>query len=159
MTDETIRSEGRSGTPGWIFAAIAVLGVVALVGLVMAHNASTQGQEIQQSMDNKVKAVQLDFTNQIAQLQQHNTQADTTSSGLQSDLGVVTKRLRLTQGELKKAREEAETIRTEDQQKMDEMNGNVTTQLATKASTDEVKGVDGKVDGVRTDLQGTQNDL
>jgi len=159
MTEETIRSEGRSGTPGWIYAAIAVLGVVALVGLVMAHNASTQGQEIQQSMDNKVKAMQLDFTNQIAQLQQHNTQADTASSGLQSDLGVVTKRLRLTQGDLKKAREEAETIRTEDQQKIDEMNGNVTTQLATKASTDDVKGVDGKVDGVRTDLQGTQTDL
>jgi len=163
MTEETVRtSEGRSGTPGWIFAAIAVLGVVALVGLVMAHNASTQGQEIQQSMDNKVKAMQVDFTNQIAQLQQHNTQADTTSSGLQSDLGVVTKRLRVTQGELKKAREEAETIRTEDQEKIDAVNGNVTTvttELATKASTDEVKGVDGKVDVVRTDLTGTQNDL
>ena len=71
----------------------------------------------------------------------------------------MTKRLRLTQGDLKKAREEAETIRTEDQQKMDEMNGTVTSRLATKASTDDVKGVDGKVDGVRTDLTGTQNDL
>jgi len=161
MTDETIR-EVRSSTPAWVFAAIAVLGVVALVGLVMAHNASTQGQEIQQSMDNKIKAMQTDFTNQVAQLQQHNTQADTTSSSLQSDLGVVTKRLRLTQGDLKKAREEAETIRTEDQEKIDAVNGTVgtvTTELATKASTDDVKGVDGKVDGVRTDLTGTQNDL
>ena len=161
MTEETIR-ETRSGTPGWVFAAIAVLGVVALVGLVMAHNASTQGQEIQQSMDNKIKAMQLDFTNQVAQLQQHSTQADTTSSSLQSDLGVVTKRLRLTQGDLKKAREEAETIRTEAQQKIDQVSGNVSTvstELATKASTDDVKGVDGKVEGVRTDLTGTQNDL
>jgi uncharacterized membrane-anchored protein YhcB (DUF1043 family) len=161
MTDETIR-EVRSSTPAWVFAAIAVLGVVALVGLVMAHNASTQGQEIQQSMDNKIKAMQTDFTNQVAQLQQHNTQADTTSSSLQSDLGVVTKRLRLTQGDLKQAREEAETIRTEDQEKIDAVNGTVgtvTTELATKASTDDVKGVDGKVDGVRTDLTGTQNDL
>ena len=33
------------------------------------------------------------------------------------------------------------------------------TELATKASTDDVKGVDGKVDGVRTDLTGTQSDL
>jgi len=161
MTDETIR-EVRSSTPAWVFAAIAVLGVVALVGLVMAHNASTQGQEIQQSMDNKIKAMQTDFTNQVAQLQQHSTQADTTSASLQSDLGVVTKRLRLTQGDLKKAREEAETIRTEDQEKIDAVNGTVgtvTTELATKASTDDVKGVDGKVDGVRTDLTGTQNDL
>jgi len=152
----------RRGAPGWVLAAIAVLGVVALVGLVLAHNASTQAQEIQQSMDNKVKAMQLDFANQIAQLQQHDVQTDTSSSGLQSDLSVVTKRLRVTQGDLKKAREEAETIRTEAQQKIDEVNGTVSTvstELATKASTADVKGVDGKVDGVRTDLQGTQNDL
>ena len=74
----------------------------------------------------------------------------------------MTKRLRLTQGDLKKAREEAETIRTEAQQKIDAVDGNVSnvkTELATKASTDDVKGVDGKVDVVRTDLTGTQNDL
>ena len=160
MTEEFDRSsEGSRGTPAWVYAAVAVLGVVALVGLVIAHNASTQGQEIQQSTDAKVKAVQQDFAAQIAQLQAHQAQADTTNAGLQSDLGVVTKRLRLTQGDLKKAREEAETIRTEDQQKIEEVNGSVTTALATKASTDDVKGVDGKVDVVRTDLTGTQNDL
>jgi len=160
MAQEIDRSsEGRRGIPGWMFAGVAVLGVVALVGLGLAHNASTQEQVIQQSMENKVKAVQMDFTSQIAQLQQHEAQADNTNSGLQSDLDVVTKRLRLTQGDLKKAREEAETIQTENQQKIEEVNGNVTTQLATKASTDDVKGVDGKVDGVRTDLTGTQNNL
>jgi hypothetical protein len=163
MTEEIDRSsEGRRSTPGWMLAAVAVLGVVALVGLVLAHNASTQAQEIQQSMDNRVKAVQQDFSSQIAQLQQHQAQADIANTGVQSDLSVVTKRLRLTQGELKKAREEAETIRTEDQQKIAEVNGNVSnvkTELATKATTDDVKGVDGKVEGVRTDLTGTQNDL
>jgi hypothetical protein len=129
---------------------------------VLAHNASTQAQEIQQSVANKVKSVQLDFTNEIAQLQQHQAQADTTNAGLQSDLGLVTKRLRLTQGDLKKARAEAEAIRTEDQQKIAEVDGNVSnvkTELSTKATTDDVKGVDGKVDVVRTDLTGTQNDL
>jgi len=129
------------------------------VGLVMAHNVSTQTQEAQQAFDTKIKGVQQDFTNQIAQLQQHEAQVDTANAGLQSDLTVVTKRLRLTQGDLKKARDEAEAIRTEDQQKIDEVNGQMTSQLATKASTDDVKGVDGKVDGVRTDLTGTQNDL
>lgn len=160
MTEEINRSsEGQRGTAGWLIAAVAVLGVVAVVGLVIGHNASTQGQAIQQSMDNQVKTMQMDFTSQISQLQQHLTQADTTNAGLQSDLGVVTKKLRLTQGDLKKAREEAENIRTEDQQKIDEVNGTVTSALATKASTDDVKSVDGKVDVVRTDLSGTQNDL
>jgi len=130
-----------------------------LVGLVMAHNASTQTTEAQQSFDTKVKAMQTDFTGQIATLQQHEAQVDTTNAGLQSDLTVVTKRLRLTQSDLKKARNEAEAIRTEDQQKIAEVDAAAKTELATKASTDEVKGVDGKVDVVRTDLTGTQNDL
>jgi len=160
MTEEMDHTNGTNrSVPGWMLAAVAVLGVVALVGLVVAHNASTQATEIQQTFDGKVKTIQQDFTTQIAQLQQHQTQADSANVGLQSDLSVVTKRLRLTQGDLKKARQEAEAIRTEDQQKLDAMNGTVTTALATKASTDDVKGVDGKVDVVRTDLSGTQNDL
>jgi hypothetical protein len=158
MSEDMDRSDNRS-VPGWMIAAVAVLGVVALVGLVMAHNASTDTQAAQQAFDNKVKTMQTDFTGQIATLQQHEAQVDTTNAGLQSDLTVVTKRLRLTQSDLKKARDEAETIRTEDQQKIAEVDAAAKTELATKASTDEVKGVDGKVDGVRTDLTGTQNDL
>jgi hypothetical protein len=160
MSDEIDRSSSGTRTvPGWVIVAVSVLGVVAVVGLVMAHNASTQTTEVQQAFDNKVKAMQTDFTGQIATLQQHEAQVDTTNAGLQSDLTVVTKRLRLTQSDLKKARDEAETIRTEAQQKIAEVDANAKTELATKASTDEVKGVDGKVDGVRTDLTGTQNDL
>src|ERR1700722_6858679 len=151
-------SENRSA-PGWVIAALAVLGVVAVVGLVMAHNASNDGQTAQQSYDTKLKSMQTDFTSQIAQLQQHQAQVDTANAGLQSDLTVVTKKLRLTQSDLKKARDEAENIRTEDQQKIAEVAADAKTQLATKASTDDVKSVDGKVDGVRTDLSGTQNDL
>jgi hypothetical protein len=160
MAEDMDRSaNGNRTVPGWVTVAVAVLGVVAVVGLVMAHNASTQTTEVQQAFDTKVKAMQTDFTGQIATLQQHEAQVDTTNAGLQSDLTVVTKRLRLTQSDLKKARDEAETIRTEDQQKIAEVDANAKTELATKASTDEVKGVDGKVDGVRTDLTGTQNDL
>ena len=155
---ERIESSNRS-VPMWVIAAVAVLGVIAVVAVVMAHNASMQAQEVQQSFDTKVKGVQADFASQLAQLQQHQSQADTSNAGLQSDLTVVTKRLRLTQNDLKKARDEAETIRTEDQQKIAEVDAAAKTELATKASTDDVKSVDGKVDGVRTDLSGTQNDL
>jgi uncharacterized membrane-anchored protein YhcB (DUF1043 family) len=159
MTEGIDRIDERRGSSGWIFAAVAVLGVVALVGLVLAHNASTQGQEIQQAMENKVKTVQQEFGNQIAQVQAHVAQTDTTNSGLQSDLSVVTKKLRLTQADLKKAREEAVAIKTENEQKIAEMDGAVKTEMATKASNDDVKTVDGKVTGVRTDLDSTQNDL
>jgi len=155
-------SETRPGTPPWVFAALAVLGVVALFGLVVGHNASTQAQEVQQTMENKLKTIQADLNSQVAQVQQHLAQADTTNSSLQSDLGVVTKRLRLTQGDLKKARQEAIQIKAESDQKLAEIDGVVKTEqteLATKASADDVKVVDGKVSGVRTDLDTTANDL
>ena len=160
MTEEINQTteSNRTGS-GLTWAAVAVLGVVAIVGLVMARSASTQATDIQQAFDGKVKAMQQDFNTQLTALQQHEAATDAANVGLQSDLSVVTKRLRLTQGDLKKAREEAENIRTEDQQKIEEVNGTMTSALATKASTDDVKGVDGKVDGVRTDLSGTQNDL
>ena len=159
MTDELEQATSGNRVPGWVIAAVAVLGVVALVALVMAHNASTQAQEAQQTFDGKVKTIQTDFAGQIAQLQQHQAQSDTANASLQSDLTVVTKRLRLTQTDLKKARDEAESIRTEDEQKIAEVDAAAKTELATKASAEEVKSVDGKVDGVRTDLTGTQNDL
>ena len=89
-----------------------VCAALVVVGLVMAHNASTQTQEVQQSFDTKMKAMQTDYTGQIAQLQQHQAAVDTADAGLQSDITVVTKRLRLTQGDLKKARDEAETSAT-----------------------------------------------
>lgn len=160
MTDMNDNSETvNRSVPGWIVAVIAALGVVAVVGLVMAHNASMQATDIQQALEAKAKTMQTDLAGQIAQLQQHEAQVDTSNAGLQSDLSVVTKRLRLTQTDLKKARDEAEAIRTEDQQKIAEVDAAAKTELATKATTDDVKGVDGKVEGVRTDLTGTQNDL
>ena len=160
MSDELNHaSDVRRGMPGWVIAAFAVLGVVALLGLVQAHNASTKAQAIQQSMENQVKALQQDFTSQFGQLQQRQAQAETTNAALQSDLSVVTKKLRLTQSDLKKAHDEAAQIKADSEQKLAEMDGAVKTQLATKASTDDVQAVDGKVAGVRTDLESTQNDL
>src|SRR5258708_21380746 len=113
MTEEIDRSyESRRSAPGWMIAAVAVLGGVALVGLVVAHNASTQAQEIQQSFDTKVKGLQADFASQVATLQQHQAQADTANSGLQTDLSVVTKRIRITQADLQKPHVEAAANKT-----------------------------------------------
>jgi hypothetical protein len=163
MSEEQDRSfDVRRSVPAWMLAVVAILGVVALVALMVGHNAMTQGQVIQQSFENKVKAIQQDFTNQVAQLQQHQAQADAADASLQGDLGVVTKRLRLTQGDLNKARLEAARIKTDNEQKvaeLDAINGAVKTELATKASTDDVLTVDGKVAVVRTDLDSTRNDL
>jgi chromosome segregation ATPase len=98
----------------------------------------------------------------VAALEEKLTQANTTSTGLQSDLGVVEKRLRVTQSDLKKAREDEAKIREEreaDVQKPAQMDTDVKTQLATKATTDDLNTVNGSVNNVKTDLESTKNDL
>jgi len=163
MTEETHQNfEYRNSTAGWVTVAVVVLAVVALAGIGLAYNATTQTQSVQQAMEGRVKTVQQDFSTQLTALQQHQAQADTANTALQSDLNVVTKRLRLTQSDLKKARAEAAQIKTESEQKIADLNTaeqNQNTELATKASTDDVKTVDGRVTNVRTDLDATTNDL
>jgi hypothetical protein len=163
MTEETNQNfEYRSSTPGWVTVALVILAVAALAGIGMAYNATTQTQTVQQAMEGKTKTIQTsqqDLTTQLTALQQHQAQADSANAALQSDLNVVTKRLRLTQSDLKKAREEAAQIKTESEQKIADLDASEKTDLATKASTDDVKTVDGRVTSVRTDLDTTTNDL
>lgn len=160
MTDESNRIiETHSGTAGWVTVAIVVLAIAALAGVGMAYNATNQTQSVQQAMESKVKSVQQDFSTQLSQLSQHQAQVDAANTALQSDLSVVTKRLRLTQSDLKKAREEAAQIKSDSDQKIADLGNTEKTDLATKASTDDVKTVDGKVTTVRADLDTTQGDL
>ena len=71
----------------------------------------------------------------------------------------VTKRLRITQADLKKARDEAQQIRDDSAQKLAAMNTDVQQQLAVKANNSDVQAVTGTVTVVRTDLDATRTDL
>ena len=79
------------------------------------------------------------------------------------DLSVVTKKLQITQGQLKKARQEAQDeaqqVRDDTAKQIADMGTEVNGQLATKATQDDVKAVNGQVTGVRTDLDSTKKDL
>jgi hypothetical protein len=150
------------GTPGWMAPAIVFLALVAVAGLGFGWYDYSRINENQQAMaaqTTHMKTTQEGAAQQIAALDQRLTREDSSSAALQSDLGVVTKRLRLTQGELKTARDEAVQIRTDSEQKIADLNTNVTTQLATKASTDDLSATNGSVTAVKTDLDGTKNDL
>jgi len=151
--------EENHGTPGWVTAAIVVLAIVSIAGLGLAWHNSTELQQAQQTVSGQMKAAEQSSTQQAAALEQKLDQANATSASLQSDLGVVEKRLRVTQGDLKKARDDEAKIREEDAQKLAQMDTDVKTQLATKASTDDLTNVDGKVNNVKTDLDSTKNDL
>jgi hypothetical protein len=150
------------GTPGWMAPAIAFLALVAVAGLSFGwydYSRINDNQQAVAAQATHMKTTQDGAAQQIAALNQRLTQEDSSNAGLQSDLNVVTKRLRLTQGELKTARDEAAQIRTDSEQQIADLNTNVTTQLATKASTDDLSATNGSVTVVKSDLEGTKNDL
>jgi chromosome segregation ATPase len=158
MTEER-ETVVRQGIPGWIAPAVIVLGILAVAGLWIGWSATTRSQDTHQALTADMKTMRQGIDKDITLLQQRLATAESTNAELQGQLSVVTKRLRLTQGELKKARDEAEQIREENAQKLAAMDTAVKGELATKASSDEVKAVSGEVSGVRTDLDVTKKDL
>jgi hypothetical protein len=159
-------TEVGSGTPRWFVPAVVILAVVSIAGLGFAWYDSNQVQ-MAELANGQLKTAEQNTAQQVATLEQNQKQADATNVQLKSDLDVVTKRLRLTQGDLKKARDEAAQlaaqVRDDDAQKLTQLDSDVKNQLATKASSDELNKdlttVNGNVNGVKTDLEGTKNDL
>ena len=149
----------HAGSPAWLVPAVIVLGIVALVGVGVGWNATTRAHDTQQTLGADLKTMRENFTHNLDALQQRLAESEKTNGELQSDLGVVTKRLRLTQGELQKAREESARMRDENAQQLAAMDTAVKTELASKASNEEVKAVSGEVSGVKTDLDATKQSL
>jgi hypothetical protein len=81
------------------------------------------------------------------------------NTDLKGDLKVVTDKLKITQGQLKKARAEAEQLNTDTTSKITALDTSVHQELATKATSDDVKTVDTRVTQVDTNLNKTINDL
>src|ERR1700719_1197024 len=95
----------------------------------------------------------------MTSLKDRVVQDEKTNADLQGDLKVVTDKLKITQGQLKKARAEAAAVAQDTTQKLTALDTSVHTELATKAANDDLKNVDTKVGGVRTDLDTTREDL
>lgn len=151
--------EPTYGTPGWIAVALVIVAVIGLTGLGFGWYAYSASNANRQSSSAEAKTSQQENDQKVAGLDKRLTDEDASTAALQSDLGVVTKKLRLTEGELQQARTEAAKARKDNQQTIADLNTNVNTQLATKASADDLNTTNGVVTGVKTDLAGTQNDL
>lgn len=157
MSDERI-IETREA-PSWHLPAIIVLGLVALGGLAFGWNASSKLDATQQSVAAQLKTTQESVQQDVSSLKDRLAQDEKANTDLQGDLTVVTKKLNITQGQLKKARAEATKLNDETTQKLTALDSSVKTELATKATSDDLKNVDTKVGGVRTDLDSTKEDL
>jgi chromosome segregation ATPase len=160
MADEYAETTGvHGGPPRWIVLAMAALAVLAVTGIFVGWRGSSYAQDSRQALTSDMQTMKQDYGRELGSLQQRLAQAEKANTELRDEFQVVTKRLRITQGELKKARLEAQQIREDDAKQMAAMDTEVKGQLATKASTDDVKAVSSDVSGVRTDLDTTKKDL
>ena len=157
MSEEHIIETRSSGS--WQLPAIIVLGLVALGGLGFGWNASSKLDSTQQAVTTQVKTVQQSVEQDVSSLKDRVAQDEKANADLQGDLKVVTDKLKITQGQLRKARKEAADLNDQAAQKISALDTSVHTELATKAGTDDVKNVDTKVTAVSTDLDSTKEDL
>ena len=92
-------------------------------------------------------------------MSQRLAKEDEVNQQLQSDLKVVTDKLNVTQTELLSARKQNKATSVLVDKKLTGLESSVNTQLATKASTDDVNKLNGDVTGVKSDLDATKNNL
>ncbi len=151
-------AETRSGG-SWQLPAIIVLGLIAVGGLGFGWNASSKLDSTQQAVSGQLKAEQQSVQQDVSALRERLAQDEKTNADLQGDLKVVTDKLKITQGQLKKSRDESTKQNDETTQKLTALDTSVKGELATKATSDDVKSVDTKVINVKTDLDATRQDL
>ncbi len=140
------------GTPRWVGLAVGILGAVSLIGLGVGWSALSHVSSIEQSTQATVKQANDALSQRLAKEDEVNQQ-------LQSDLKVVTDKLNLTQTELLSARKQNKATSVLVDKKLTGLESTVNTQLATKASTDDVNKLNGDVTGVKSDLDATKNSL
>jgi hypothetical protein len=154
MSDEYRTENEGSGTPRWVPLAVIALAAVSVLGLGVAWSATTHARSTEQGLEaqnQQNKTIQQG----LGTITERMSQAEENSAQLQAELKLVTDRLKMTQGELANARQQARQIRTEYSSKID----SVQSDLANKANAADVSALGGDLNGVKTDLEGAKNGL
>jgi small-conductance mechanosensitive channel len=145
-------SSNNTGTPRWVGLAVAVLGGISLLGLGVGWSALNQSKSTEQTTQATVKQSNDALTQRLAKEDEINQQ-------LQSDLKVVTDKLKVTHADLVAARNQNKTATVAVDQKVNNLATSVKAELATKASTDDISKLNGDVTGVKGDLDATKNSI
>jgi uncharacterized coiled-coil protein SlyX len=143
------------GTPRWMGLIAVALAIISLAGIGMAWNANSNSRDAQQVLTSQTKTLQQNLEG----LSQRLAQAEQSNSQMQGEMNLVTNKLKFTEGQLAAARSQVKQSRVDYTKKLDEMQTNVNSQLATKASTEDVKNLGNDVNGVKTDLDSTKNNI
>jgi chromosome segregation ATPase len=151
-------AEQSSSAPRWIPVAVIALAILAIAGIGFGFSASSRASKLDQeraTLAAEVKALH----QSVEVLGQRLKQSEDASADMQGDLNVVTDKLKLSQGELVRARNQIKQTREEYSKQFTAMETNVKGELATKASLEDVKALSGDVSGVRSDLDATKQNL
>ncbi len=141
-----------TATPRWVGLSIGVLGALALAGVGVGWTALNSEKNFEQSSAAAQKQQNDALSARLAKADDQNQQ-------LQSDLKVVTDKLNLTQEQLISARKQSKAAVVAYDKKLNGLQTDVNTQLATKASSADVSKLGGDVQGVRSDLDDTKSKL
>ncbi len=158
MSDEPVVVENRTA-PAWQLPAIIITALLAIGGLAFAYNSSTKLDSTQAYVAAQLKNQEATVQQDVSSMKDRLAQDEKANTDLQGDLKVVTDKLKITQGQLRKARAESAKLNSDTTDKLTALDTSVHSELATKATSDDVKTVDTKVVGVRTDLDATASDL
>ncbi len=148
-----------SGVPRWMGLAVACLAAICIVALGVGWTAASKANNAEQTMAARVAT--LDQTASI--LGKRLSQAEETNAQVKGELSVVADRLKLTRGELDRARKQTKQIREDYAKDLAQVEDNVKSELATKASADDVNtrvgALNGDIAGVRGDLDSTKQNI
>jgi len=145
----------ESPAPRWIGIVVVALAVISLAALGVGWTASNRSAAVQQTLTAQTQ--QFHQTEDV--LSQRLSKAEDTNAQLQGELSVVTDKMKLTQGELTRARVQAKQIKDDDAKQLSDLQNNMNGQLATKANVDDVNKLGTDVTAVKTDLESTKNNL
>jgi len=145
----------ETAAPRWIGVVAVVVAVVSMVALGAGWTASNRSKALEHSLaaDNQ------ELKQQEEILGQRLAKTEDTNAQLQGKLSVVTGKMKLTEGELGRARLAAAKIKDDNAKQLAALQNSLNGQLATKANVDDVKKIGTDVDGVKTDLETTKNNL
>jgi hypothetical protein len=159
MSDIPEYTNSDRGGASWQMPAIAILALIALGGLFFGWSNSAKLDATKQAVTDQVKTTMQATQQDLTAMKDRLAIDEKTNTDLQGDLKVVTDKLKITQSQLKKARTEAAKLNTETTEKLSALDTSVHSELATKATNDDVKTVDTKVSTVSDNLAKTNNDL
>ena len=156
MTEEwEINTDQFKGTPRWVGLSVFVLAAISVAALGIGWSATTRAKSSHDGWVAESQTLKNDFEVMGRRL----AQAEEAHAHVKGEVNVVTDRLKLTQGELSRARQQAKQIKEEYDKQLTEMEQTVQSELAAKASTQDVQALSGDVSGVRSDLESTKQNL